>query len=153
MDNNGSQINLAEIMAGNEEMISRHYRACAEQFPENRDFWDTLAGEELDHARWIRELYARSGKGALAFNEKRFNKESLREFGRHLDSMLSGFRAQSGSMRQALQVALNIEGMLLESSVFEVFTADSPELKMILERLASATKEHSARIKEAMEAV
>ena len=138
--------NVAEIMAGIEEMISRHYFACARNMPADQAFWKKIAAEETDHARWIRDLYYKAGEGLVAFNEKRFNKDSLLEFAGKLACMLEQFQEQSKTFKDALADSLQIENMLLEKSFFEIFQSDSPGLKEVLSNLSTSTKEHRIRI-------
>ncbi len=148
MENKEPQANVAELMAGIEEMISGHYTAYAEQFDSHRDFWLDLAAEELDHARWIRELYSKTGTGMVIFHEGRFNKESLREMSARMNEMLAGFRAQTTTMKDALQSSLNIENFILEKKYLAVFESDVPELKGLLARLEKETEGHRNKMKE-----
>jgi hypothetical protein len=148
MDSKEPQGNIAEIMAGIEEMISGHYTAYAEQFDSHRDFWLDLAAEELDHAKWIRELYAQTRTGMVLFHEARFNKDSLREMSGRMEEMLADFRAKTKTMRDALQSSLNIENFILEKKYLEIFDSDIPELKFLLDRLEKETEGHRNRMKE-----
>ena len=148
MESNEPQENIAEIMAGIEEMISAHYTACAEQFDSHRDFWLDLAAQELDHAKWIRELYAQAKTGKVVFHEDRFNKDSLREMSGRMELMLAGFRAQTKTMKEALQSSLSIESFILEKKYLEIFDSDVPELKFLLERLEKETEGHRNTVKE-----
>ena len=148
MNTKEPQIDLAEIMARIEEMLNQHYSGYAEKFLEYQKFWNQLAKEELEHAQWIRQLYSESKKGRLLFNEKRFNKESLEEFLKQLEGMLTSFRVQSRSIKDALSNSLSIEKFVLEGKFLEVFHSDSPELKTLLQRLEEATLEHRNRIEQ-----
>lgn len=49
-------ISIMEMLAQHEETISELYSAYSAQFPDHREFWATLAWEEKNHARQIREL-------------------------------------------------------------------------------------------------
>jgi len=146
MEKKEPQLDLVEAMANIEELISRHYEACASKFNEHRDFWNKLSLEEIEHAQWIRQLKAESDKGLLSLDEKRFNKESVLEFRNRLKDMLSSFQAQAKSMREALTNGISIENNILERKFFEVFTSDSPKLKELFKRLEEATKDHRQRI-------
>jgi rubrerythrin len=148
MDTRAPQGNIAEIMAGIEEMISGHYTAYAEQFDSHRDFWLDLAAEELDHAKWIRELYSQTKSGAVVFHEGRFNIDSLREMGKRMEEMLADFRRQSKTMKDALQSSLNIENFILEKKYLEIFDSDIPELRALLQRLEKETEGHRNKMKE-----
>ncbi len=140
--------NIAEIMSGMEEMISRHYFAYARKFPEHREFWGKIGAEEIDHARWIRDLHAKAEQGLVSFNDKRFNKESLQELYSRLETILAQFQEQSKTVKDALTNSLKIESILLENEFFTIFQTDSPELKEVLYNLAEATKDHRRRMEE-----
>ena len=146
-----SQANLAEIMANIEEIIGAHYMIYAEKFQDQKDFWNTLAMEEVNHAQWIRDLYSKVKAGLVSFNEKRFNKESVKEFQNHLKVALSYIRENKISLKEALGDSLKIERMVLERNFFEVFQTDSPELKEKLERIIEDTKKHRMQIEQLLE--
>ena len=146
MDVKRTNIDIAEIMANIEEMISRHYTAYADKFSEHRDFWIKIASEETDHARWIRDLYSKTKDGSVTFDDKRFNGESLKELSGRLENMLADFNEESKSIKEALSNSLIVESLLLEKHCFEVFKTDAAELKDVLTRLADATKEHKLRL-------
>jgi rubrerythrin len=139
---------IAEIMAKIEEMISSHYTAYAGKFPEHMDFWLKIASEETDHARWIRDLYSKTKDGSVTFNSERFNGESLKELSGRMEKMLMDFQDRSKSMRDALSNSLIVESLLLEKNCFEVFKADTAELRGVLTRLAEATREHRLRLED-----
>ena len=143
-----NDVNITEIMANIEEMISGHYTSYAAQFEDYRDFWLNLAAEELVHAQWIRDLYAHSRQGQVLFNEKRFNKESLKEMQGRLGEMLVTLRAQTKTMKDALSSSVNIENFILEKDCFEIFETDIPELKALLGRLEKETLGHRNKMKE-----
>jgi len=153
MDTQDSDVNLAELMAGIEEMISRHYKAHAEKFTQYRDFWEKIAAEEVDHAASIRDLYAKAGRGLLTFNESRFNKRSVQEVYAQMEIMLPRFLQQAASMKAALQSSLSVESLLLERKFFEVFETDDADIKAVLARLARETGEHRERIEQLLKQV
>jgi len=150
MYTSGSEQNISEVMASIEELISKHYFAYARKFPEHQEFWDSIAAEEIEHAKWIRDLYSQSQEGRFSFNEKRFNKQSLLEFVNRLESMLRNFEAKAQTHKDALKNSANLESMLLEKEFFSIFESDFPELKDVLKRLAVATQNHRFKLERAL---
>jgi len=150
MGASGAEQNLSEVMAAIEELISRHYFTYSRKFPEHQEFWDTIAAEEIEHAKWIRDLYAQSQEGKLSFNEKRFDKHSLLEFRSRLESMLRQLEAKAQTHTDALKSSVNLESMLLEKEFFTIFETDFPELKDVLKRLAVATQNHRIKLDRAL---
>ncbi len=146
------QINseVPELMAEIEEMFGRHYAGYAEKFPDNSKFWQTLQQEEIEHAEWLRQLSFKIQAKEVSLNEKRFDRNSLKEFQKHLKNLLNELARQSLTMKDALQNSLKIENLLLEAKFFEIFSADSSELKNVLNKLAEDTKKHRLRIEETL---
>lgn len=141
-------VNLAEIMAQIEETIGQHYQVYAEKFKGEKDFWSKLASQEADHAQWIRDLYAETEKGTVSFNEARFDKESVKEFRKHLGDMLAYIRETDMSLKEALEDSLKVEKMLLEKNMVEVFQTDSPELQETINSIVEQTMEHRRSIED-----
>ena len=150
MDSSGSSEAIIEMMSMNEEGIRKLYEAYAEKFPDYRDFWSGLAKEEAEHALWISRLASRGKEGSILINEKRFNTAAIRTFSSYIDREITNAKSLPMSVVSALSVALYIEESIIEHNYFEVFEGDSVEFKKTLSDLASATKKHHDRIKEAL---
>jgi rubrerythrin len=135
---------LSELLAINEESISQHYKIYSERFREYKNFWLDLSSQEQNHAQWIRDLAGQAKKGLVIINEKRFDKESVLEFQKHLKGMLAYIRENDVSIKQALEDGLSIEKFLLEKNFFEVFETEVTELKATISRINEDVKKHRA---------
>lgn len=141
-------VSLFELLAENEELISRLYEAYAGRFPEHGGFWSALAGEEREHAAWLRDLGGKVTQGALYVDEDRFKREPIRLFRDYVQGELDAARGDEEiALSHALSVALSTEQALLERRFFEVFEADSAEMRHVLRELARATDEHVGRVR------
>jgi len=69
-----NQIKVIEMLARNEEAASQLYKAYAEKFPDYKDFWLSLAEEEIEHADWIHKLHSQIEEGSVYFNDDRVKK-------------------------------------------------------------------------------
>ena len=137
---------LAEL----EESIGRLYEAYATLFPDYRQFWSGLVDEEKQHAVWVREFRAFVEKGAVKFNENRFNVFAIQAYIKYLKEELE--KATGRTLVNALAIASYIEESLMEQKYFEVIDDDSEELKQTLRHLAGATQTHSEKVHQTLNA-
>jgi len=140
------QIEIIELLAEHEKEISRLYKEYARKFPEKKDFWSKIAGEEIGHASWIFKLRSQAEEGSLYFKEGRFKMEAIKTSLEYLKSQIAKAQNNKISAKNALSVARDIENGLIEKKFFEVFEPDCREIKQVLLDLAAATREHSNRI-------
>ena len=142
---------VVELLAQNEEAISRLYEAYSQRFPDYQDFWSGLAGDEENHAIWLRSLALRAGAGWLEFKEGRFNTAAIQTFSQYLDEELAKAQEPDLPLINALTTAKYIEEALIERNYFEVFEGDSFEAKRTLARLADETERHVGIVEKAWE--
>jgi hypothetical protein len=140
---------IIELLAGSEETIGKLYTTYANRFHETEPFWKSLAEDERNHAIWIRSLKAKSGNNKLIFNPDRFRSAAIKTFINHTEKEIIEAGKPGYQLINALSMAYFIEDSLIEKKYFEVFEADSVELKGLLNKLESATKKHALQVKEA----
>ena len=148
MDLKENQINVIEMLARNEEAISRLYTAYADKFPDYKDFWSDLANEEIGHSNWLRGLSPQIREDSIYFNEGRFKPGAIQTFLNYLERELAKAREQKMLLVNALSTALYIEEALIERKYFEVIEGDSAGMKHILLDLAAATENHIDRVRK-----
>jgi len=144
-------LDVIEALAENEILISRLYRTFAEGFPDDRDFWETMAHEETQHADMIRSLGLEVKEGTVEFNSDGFDKTSVDMFHDYLKFSLARAREEDIPSKDAFETALAIEHDLIERSFFGWFEAKKAELSLVLEGLESSTREHHHRLVQALE--
>jgi len=150
MDIREPEANIVELMAKVEEMMEKHYQACAERFIAQKDFWNNVAQEEANHKQCLRDLYGKVKDNLVFLDEKRFNKTSIKEFHKHLQNMLQAIQLESASMKEALQNSIQMETLLLEKNFFEIFKTDSEDIKRTINRIVEDTKNHRLRMEEVL---
>ena len=138
-------------LATNEESIAKLYRGYADAFPILREFWSSLASEEIGHASCIRSLGRQIGTPSLFMDGDRFNAIAIQTFTDYLDRELSRLSTEEIPLIEALSITLYIEQSLIESRFFELFRADSAELQYILAKLRDETLAHRNRAQETLE--
>lgn len=139
---------ILELLAENEEHISRLYQLYAEKLPKFRDFWMKLADEEIMHATWIREFAEGVKDKTLYINEERFPREDLQIYGNYLDGSMRKALKKGIDIMGAFTTALYIEESLIELKFLKVIDSGSEDFDKVLLRLKTATIEHNERIKE-----
>lgn len=140
-----------ELLAENEMVISRIYRVFSERFPEYHDFWEEMAEEEIQHADMIRSVLPEVKEGTVRFKGKSFDETSVGMFRDYLKVSLARAGEQDIPLKDAFETALAIEHDLIERDFFDFFEADTGELNLIFQGLASSTREHHRRLVQAVE--
>ena len=140
-----------ELLAENEMVISRIYRVFSERFPQHHDFWETMAEEEIQHADMIRSVVPEVKEGTVRFKAQSLDETSVGMFRDYLKFSLARAREQDIPLKDAFETALAIEHDLIERSFFDLFEADTAELMLVFEGLASSTREHHRRLVQATE--
>ena len=140
------QTNTIEMLADHELAIGRLYKTYAEKFPYYKDFWLALSAEETQHANWINELQSKIEQGSIRFNPDRFQIPAIQHSLNYAQKMLARAQESDIDLISALSTASSIEDALIENRFFEIFEADSAQLKETLRRLAQATEDHRRRI-------
>jgi hypothetical protein len=144
-----NQDNTIELLAQNEESLSRLYQVYASKFTEYKELWMGLANEEKNHAGWIHSFVVKAREGRGLINSNRFRAAAVRTFLNHTEEEIAKANKPDYQSINALSVAYYIEESLIERKYFEVFEGDSTELKKLLQDLAEATKTHAMKIKTA----
>ena len=142
---------IIDRLATNEESIAGLYRGYADAFPILREFWSSLASEEIGHASCIRSLGRQIGTPSLFMDENRFNALAIQTFAGYLDRELSRSKEGEIPLIEALSITLYIEQSLIESRFLELFRADSAELQYTLAKLRDETLAHRNRAKDTLE--
>ena len=143
------EMDAAELLATHEEAIGGLYQAYAKLFPDHESFWFGLAGEEAEHARWIRDLTAKAKAGSAHLDEKRFRTEAIKTSLDYIRNLTAQASSGNIELTDALSTALDIEKALIERKYFEILRGDSEEVKRTLEALTRSTKAHIEKVQRA----
>jgi|WetSurMetagenome_2_1015567.scaffolds.fasta_scaffold102969_2 rubrerythrin len=142
---------IVERLASNEESIAKLYQGYAEAFPVLLDFWTSLAVEEMNHASWLKDLGAKTLTSKTFVDESRFNTYALQTLTNYLDKETTRLNEQKTPLTEALSIACFIEQSLIETNYFEVFRADSAEIKRVFNKLRDETLAHGKKAKAELE--
>ncbi len=99
----------------------------------------------------IRSVVPEVKEGTVRFKAQRLDETSVGMFRDYLKVSLARAGEQDIPLKDAFETALAIEHDLLERRFFDLFEADTGELMLIFEGLASSTREHHRRLVQAIE--
>jgi len=144
---------IINLMARNEEVISRIYKAFYVKFPELGKFWEQLSIEERGHANILRALGKKVGEGKLSIDSRKINANQILQMLEHNESLANQVEKKSIKPKKALEIAFEIENSMLEKNIFDVFSGDSPDIQHDFELLREHTKQHRIRLEQVMKAI
>jgi rubrerythrin len=123
-----------------EERLSMLYNAYAKKFPEHEAFWSSLAAEEVEHARLVRQLSEE--KEAVDYNTDKLNPSAIETSIGYLNDQLANIKKYDISFINALSIAMNFERSTMDGKVYEAFKGRTTSTKSILEKLKIGLKKH-----------
>lgn len=145
-------LQLLGAMAEAEIFMSELYRACAQEWEKESQFWLSLSKEEVKHSENVRKLAdiisERVGHQRDFQFHRPFTLNSVRSF-------VSGIRDNSEEVTQGnisekrmLAIALDIERSLLERKYSELIKTDDVEYQTISMSIDTETNIHRDRIEK-----
>jgi rubrerythrin len=148
-----AEIHELEMLAKHEEAIGDLYDAYATAFPDQGDFWSTLANEERGHAAWIRMMYSKVEDGVIEIGEGRFNAKAIETSLGYVKRWITDAQHSAVDLQTALSIALDIENALIERSFYKVYDTDNETLRQVFNALVEGCRQHRARIVESLDKV
>jgi rubrerythrin len=145
------QFRTIGLLAAHESAIADLYRAYAEKLPDRREFFESLAADEVRHARQIVGFVQQVKAGSVSINPGRFDERAILASLDHVRKQVERARKTNVSLVDALSISADIEQAMIERRFFDVIEGDSGELKQLLAGLAAATAAHRARLLQALE--
>lgn len=137
---------LIQLLAKYELSIAALYETFASVLPESKTAWMAFADQERIHAKWINKLYTYLKDGKISSEQTKFTVQSAKTAIGYIETQIDKTVREKINLTQSLNIAINIENSLLESSFFTVFKLSSPEAQKIQSRLEKATKSHIDRL-------
>jgi rubrerythrin len=131
-----------ELLVKHEEAIGKLYEACATKFPEFKTFWSTLAYEETDHAKKIRELIEERKLGHVTFDSTKYDVKSIETSLNYVAQQLKKVETGEISLITAFSIALDIEKAIIDGKVFEAFKGQTQKTRELIRDLAKSVTDH-----------
>ncbi len=143
-------VTVAETLARHERMIGTLYKTYAEQMPGDEEFWRGLSDEEEEHAAWLDSMCDLVETGLALSGWTRFPLREVEASIHRLKRRISETKGSVPDPKEALAEALKVENAMLEKQFFMFVESDHPDVVVVLQKLASTTRDHIARIEHAL---
>lgn len=137
-----------EMLVEHEETIGKLYAKYGERFSEFKAFWGTLAFEESDHAKKIRELIDERKKGHVVFDSEKYDSKAIEASLDYVKQQIAKLQSENVSLINALSVALNIEKAIIDGKVFEAFKGHTQKARELIRELAKSVTDHYQAIEQ-----
>ena len=151
MHSKADQLELIGLMAANELAVGEIYEVCAKLYPSRAKLFKKLAEAEQEHARSITGFSAKIKEGLLRIPPDRLDAGVVMESFEHVQELLKQVRQGGMEVEEALDTCAELEETLLEKHGFDIMETDSPELKLLLEKLSADTAEHREELRRGRE--
>lgn len=122
------------------------------RYPEVGDLWKTSCAEEYAHGKLLRSLPGRVDEAGLQtfVTARGVDLDDIRADTKRLVN-LAQLAADAGlPLQEAFRTAVHLEDSLIESQVFVVTDADSPEVAEVLGMLREQTERHQKHLSESL---
>ena len=144
MDEN--QKKIIDLFIDQELFIASLYERFSAAFPEHRDFWLTMAGEERAHANWIQQLLSGEISDKVYFAEGKARIITAQTYIEYIKGIISDVDRKAVGMLKALAISKDLETSLMERNMFKHFESDSSEVKRVFTYLEEQQMLHCDRI-------
>lgn len=140
---------LIQFLQKYELSIATLYETFASVLLLSRNVWMAFADEERLHAQWINTLHAHLKNEKISFEQTKFTVQSVKTAIEYIEYQIDRTKKNKTDLKQAINIAINIEKSLLESAFFKVFKlSGGSKAQNIKARLEEATKSHLERFIE-----
>jgi len=151
MSSVADQLETIGMMAAHESAIADLYEAYAGKFPQQVEFFRSLAAEEREHARSIVGFAEKVRTREARVNPDRFSSlEILTSLDNVHQQLREAERRRDIPLVEILSACADLEDSLLERRYFEILEGDGPELRQLLETLAGETEAHRDKVRQAL---
>ena len=143
-------INL-ELLAGAEAQIAEFYRLCAGAMPEEKDLWNHLADQELEHSDTVMKMRGRiAGEPTLYNPGISFSTVTIRMFDVEMQRLVEQMNQGRISPEKLFSIALEIENSAVEMNYGKLVKTDDAIYNMLAHRVDNESAEHKSAITSKM---
>jgi rubrerythrin len=139
-------INL-ELLADAEEQIADFYRLCAGAMPKEKDPWNHLAAQELEHSDMAMKMLGRiAGEPTLYNPGISFSTVTSRLFDVEMQRLVEQMNQGRISPGELFSIALEIENSAVEMSYGKLVKTDDAIYNVLAHRVDNESAEHKSAI-------
>lgn len=151
-DLNDAMANLG-FLADAEEQISKFYGLCAGAMPKEADLWNSLAGQELQHAENARKMLGRITGNPEAYKPGvSFSTVTIRMFAAGMQSLAERIQKKQIPYGELFAIALEIEDSVVEVNYGKIVKTEDAIFNMLARQNDSESVEHKSAIFSQMNA-
>jgi CRISPR/Cas system CSM-associated protein Csm2 small subunit len=133
---------LFQLLEKYELSIGNLYENFAQILPGAKDAWMVFANEERLHAKWINRLYEYVKDGKIELKQTKVTSQSTKTAIDYIENQIGRTSKGKPDLKQFLDIAIDIEKSLLESSFFRLLELSDPKTQKIRVQLEEATRAH-----------
>jgi hypothetical protein len=138
-------------MEDNALLMGQLYKRYADRFPACDELWSSMASEQIEQARSIRELRANVQTGKVTLKESRFPSTVLEIFHEYIKGLLYDTLERKISLEAAIETALYIQWSLLKQDCFGRFKEDLEECRSLANHFDLAVCRRRDRLLKVLE--
>lgn len=142
MEKNIQPIDIIDLLAYQEYKLALLYNIFASNYPEYRDLWVNMAVDEIEHQRLIRNFKHYINEGKLFFNAMISKVDYVESHIKTIEGLIARFEKNPVDIKEAMQIALNVENSMLDQDLFVYFSGDGEIMKNGLQMLTRDTQKH-----------
>ncbi len=135
-----------ELLILNEQLVGSLYSIYAEKFPEEKQFWLSLAAEESTHAELLEGVRDIAEEIPNFLKQDRFSISDIELSISFIKDLIK--KAENFTLLNALFMARDLENSVIEKYFFKIMSADSHFVQSTFSRIEQDTKRHREKIQE-----
>ncbi len=139
------------MMIRHEHALADLYQVMAEKLPKTKTFWQHIAAEEIRHAELLQNLAEEVKLGLSALAPGRLGCGAVKTSLDFIEPKTRSWANWGVTAERAFDVALYLEGSVLEHQVLMPVDGDSCFAVSVLNAVQRHTREHVMRLREAAE--
>ncbi len=140
-------LNVLNAMADAEVALRDLYKACAEKYPHNGDFWNEISEAEDKHSL---NMIKMTGVVSLKHEEfilgRHTHEVAIRTFIKGINSTKNRVISGELDQKKSLYLIKDIEKSILESKYEDFLTTNDIEYNTLVSAIVAETKEHNEMI-------
>jgi len=142
-----------ELLAEAEAHISSFYRLCAGAMTEEKDLWNFLADQELQHADKVKDMLGLiAGKPQMYRPGISFSTVTIKLFVVQMQRLAEQMDQGLIPPAQLYEIALEIEDSAVELSYSRIVKTEDEAFKSLAHQIDSESAEHKSAISAKMKA-
>jgi len=141
-------VQLMEKACTHEEKLEKLYTVLSQQFPDDSEFWNTLAQEERQHSAWLRQLKTSLTTGALQLDESSVRPKAIQSAIEYVEVIIQGVERKKSPYVKVLSEIWDFQQNLLESGLFWALHAPAGKEFPIIERIVKETEQQRIKLEQ-----